>query len=77
MDTIIQCAEGVLLDPIIGKPLLEYYKMVETDLCNHAITTVQCLDLELKIFEFLVAEHETALTSLNDCKAGNMIIADW
>jgi len=76
MDTVIECVKGVLSDPIIGEPSLEYFKMVETDLCNHAFATVQCLDLELKTFEFLATEHETALASLNDCKAGNIIITD-
>jgi len=76
MDTIIECVKGVLSDPMIGKPLLEYFKMVETDLRNCALAAVQCLDLELKTFEFLAAEHETALASLNGCKAGNIIIAD-
>jgi len=76
MDTVIKRAKGVLSDPMIGKPSLEYFKMVETDLCNHALAAVQRLDLELKTFEFLATEHETALASLNDRKAGNIIIAD-
>jgi len=33
--------------------------------------------LELKTFKFLATEHKTALASLNDHKAGNVIIADW
>ena len=61
---------------MIGKPSLEYYGVVETELHNHALATVQHLDLELKTFKFLVAEHETTLMSLNDHKAGNMIITD-
>jgi len=76
MDTVIECVKGVLSDPMIGKPLLEYFKMVETDLRNRALAAVQRLDLELKTFEFLAAEHETALASLNDRKAGNIIITD-
>jgi len=77
MDTITECVKGVLSDPMIGEPSLEYFKMVETDLCNRALAAVQHLDLELKTFEFLAAEHETALASPNDHKAGNVIIADW
>ena len=53
MDTVIERTKGVLSDPMISKPSLEYFKMVETDLCNRALATVQCLDLELKTFEFL------------------------
>ena len=77
MDTITEHVKGVLSDPMIGEPSLEYFKMVETDLHNRALAAVQRLDLELKTFEFLAAEHETALVSLNDRKAGNIIIADW
>jgi len=77
MDTITECVKGVLSDPMIGEPSLEYFKMVETDLRNRALAAVQCLDLELKTFEFLATEHETALVSLNDHKAGNVIITDW
>jgi len=77
MDTITERVKGVLSDPMIGEPSLEYFKMVETDLRNCALAAVQRLDLELKTFEFLAAEHETALVSLNDRKAGNVIIADW
>jgi len=77
MDTITERVKGVLSDPMIGEPSLEYFKMVETDLRNRALAAVQRLDLELKTFEFLAAEHETTLASLNDCKAGNVIIADW
>jgi len=51
MDTVIEYAKGVLSNPMISKLLLEYYKMVETDLCNCALALVQCLDLELKTFE--------------------------
>ena len=77
MDTITECVKGVLSDPMIGEPSLEYFKMVETDLHNCTLAAVQHLDLELKTFEFLATEHETALASLNDRKAGNVIIADW
>jgi len=77
MDTVIERVKGVLSDPMIGEPSLEYFKMVETDLRNRALATVQHLDLELKTFKFLAAEHKTALASLNDRKAGNVIIADW
>jgi len=76
MDTVIKCAKGVLSDPMICEPSLEYFKMVETDLHNRGLAAVQHLDLELKTFEFLAAEHKTALASLNDCKAGNIIITD-
>jgi len=76
MDTVIECTKGVLSNPMVGKPSLEYFKMVETDLRNHTLAAVQHLDLELKTFEFLAAEHEIALASLNDRKAGNIIIAD-
>jgi len=76
MDTVIERTKGVLSNPMIGKPSLEYFKMVETDLCNRALAAVQHLDLELKTFEFLAAEHKIALASLNDRKAGNIIIAD-
>jgi len=76
MDTITECVKGVLSDPMIGEPSLEYFKMVETDLHNCTLAAVQHLDLELKTFEFLATEHETALASLNDRKAGNVIIAD-
>jgi len=76
MDTIIECAKGVLSDPMISELSLEYYKMVETDLCNHTLTTVQHLDLELKTFKFIVAERKMTFTCLNDCKAGNVIITD-
>jgi len=76
MDTVIEHVKGVLSNPMIGEPSLEYFKMVETDLRNRALATVQCLDLELKTFEFLATEHETALVSLNDHKAGNVIITD-
>jgi len=57
MDTIIECARGVLSNPMIGELLLEYYKMVETDLCNRALATVQHLDLELKTFEFTLSPY--------------------
>jgi len=77
MDTVTERVKGVLSDPMIGEPSLEYFKMVETDLRNRALAAVQHLDLELKTFEFLATEHETALASLNDRKAGNVIIADW
>jgi len=77
MDIVIERVKGVLSDPMIGEPSLEYFKMVETDLRNRALAAVQHLDLELKTFEFLATEHETALASLNDRKAGNVIIADW
>jgi len=77
MDTVIERVKGVLSDPMIGEPSLEYFKMVETDLRNRTLAAVQRLDLELKTFEFLAAEHKTALASLNDRKAGNVIIADW
>lgn len=40
MDTI-QHAQDVLNNPMIGKLMLEYYEMVETELCNHVIATVQ------------------------------------
>jgi len=72
MDTIIERVKGVLSDPMIGEPSLEYFKMVETDLCNRNLATVQHLDLELKTFEFLAAEHKTALASLNDCKEATL-----
>lgn len=52
MDTVIQHAKNAaLINPMMGKPTLEYYHMVETYLCNCVIATVQHLDLELKIFE--------------------------
>jgi len=34
MDTVIERVKGVLSNPMIGEPLLEYFKMVETDLHN-------------------------------------------
>lgn len=60
-DSVIQRAKIVLDNPIPGEPSLEYYRAVETDLCNRLLGCIQRLDLELKLHEILSAEHETAL----------------
>jgi hypothetical protein len=72
----IQRAQGLVNNPMPCKPTVDYFAMVETDLRNRIVATVQRLDLELKIFEFLVGEHETALASLNDRKGPNPIVVD-
>jgi len=62
MDTVIERVKGVLSDPMIGEPSLEYFKMVETELHNCTLAAVQHLDLELKTFEFLAAEHNVGMS---------------
>jgi len=72
MDTVTECVKGVLSDPMIGEPSLEYFKRVETDLRNCALAAVQRLDLELKTFEFLalwrhsMTARQATLSSLTD-----------
>jgi hypothetical protein len=72
----IQRAQELVANPMPCKPTVDYFVMVETDLRNRIVATVQRLDLELKIFELLVGEHETALASLNDRKGPNPIVVD-
>ena len=76
-DSTFECAKALLNDhPMIGEPSLDYYNMVETDLRNRAIATVQRLDLELKIFDLLAAKHEIALDLYNEHKEVDAFLAE-
>jgi len=66
-DSTFKQVKNLLEDhPMTRKPSLDYYNMVELDLHNRMIATVQCLDLELKIFDLLATEHEIALDLYNE-----------
>ena len=75
-DNTFERIKTILDDPMIGEPSLDYYKLVETNLHNRALATVQRLDMELKIFEHLAVEYEFALESLNDHKASDACDVD-
>jgi len=76
-DSTFEQAKNLLKDhPMTGKPSLDYYNMVELDLHNPAIATIQRLDLELKIFDLLATEHDIALDLYNKHKAADMAFAE-
>lgn len=45
---------------------MEYYRLVEQDLLNRLIACIQRMDLELKFYEILSIEYETASELLKD-----------
>jgi hypothetical protein len=49
-----------------GEPTLEYYRTAEMDLRNRVITSIQRLDLELKLYDVLHVEYETIADLLKD-----------
>ena len=65
-DPVVQRAKTVLNSPMPGEPSLEYYRHVEHELLNRLIVSIQRLNLELKFFDLLTAEYETASGLLQD-----------
>ncbi|EDQ98992.1 uncharacterized protein LACBIDRAFT_335458 [Laccaria bicolor S238N-H82] len=65
-DFIIARTKAVLDSPMPGEPTLEYYRTAEMDLRNRVITSIQRLDLELKLYDVLHAEYETIADLLKD-----------
>ncbi|EDQ98944.1 uncharacterized protein LACBIDRAFT_318469 [Laccaria bicolor S238N-H82] len=74
-DFIIACTKAILDSPMPGKPTLEYYHSAEMDLRNHVITSIQRLDLELKLYEVLHAEYETIADLLKDYEEIEVFLA--
>jgi hypothetical protein len=69
------------IQDLVAKPMpvmesVEYFASVEGDLRNRVLASLHRMYIDLKIYDFLLGELDSATASHNDRKGPTPIIAD-